>query len=328
MGEDPPAFDLLAWNARLDRMPATMHAETCATSTWATGSPPARRPRGGSAWTSAAIDVPAYVVGAEADHIAPWTSVYAGARLLGGDVRFVLSNSGHIAGVVARRRRGRGTAPADGPLPAEPGDWRRGVVPRPATWWTDWTRGSPRRAGELRDAVHGQRHASRCSRRRRVATSGRADLSPSTGDDGCMSTARDDLADGPRRACRRRRRAGPGRSTCSVDFIRAQRQLARLSLREMASMTSVSNAYLSQIERGLHQPSLKVLQSIADALQLSTEQAAQPGTAGRPCAAVRTKHGRAEHGGRDPGRSAADAGAAGRADRGLPQLRRRPACLT
>jgi len=56
------------------------------------------------------------------------------------------------------------------------------------------------------------------------------------------------------------------------EFIRAQRQLARLSLREMAAMTSVSNAYLSQVERGLHQPSLKVLQKIAEALQLSTEQ--------------------------------------------------------
>lgn len=55
-------------------------------------------------------------------------------------------------------------------------------------------------------------------------------------------------------------------------FIRAQRQLANLSLREMAAMTSVSNAYLSQVERGLHQPSLKVLRSIADALELSTEQ--------------------------------------------------------
>ena len=55
-------------------------------------------------------------------------------------------------------------------------------------------------------------------------------------------------------------------------FIRAQRQLANLSLREMAAMTSVSNGYLSQVERGLHQPSLKVLHSIADALQLSTEQ--------------------------------------------------------
>ena len=49
-------------------------------------------------------------------------------------------------------------------------------------------------------------------------------------------------------------------------FIRVQRQLAQLSLREMAAMTAVSNAYLSQIERDLHQPSLKVMQSIADAL--------------------------------------------------------------
>ena len=49
-------------------------------------------------------------------------------------------------------------------------------------------------------------------------------------------------------------------------FIRMQRQLAQLSLREMAAMTAVSNAYLSQVERDLHQPSLKVVQSIADAL--------------------------------------------------------------
>lgn len=56
------------------------------------------------------------------------------------------------------------------------------------------------------------------------------------------------------------------------EFIRAQRTLANLSLREMAALTSVSNAYLSQVERGLHQPSLKVLRSIADALQLSTDQ--------------------------------------------------------
>ena len=52
------------------------------------------------------------------------------------------------------------------------------------------------------------------------------------------------------------------------DLIRHQRQVADLSLRELAAMTSVSNAYLSQIERGLHQPSLKVVQSIARALGL------------------------------------------------------------
>jgi transcriptional regulator with XRE-family HTH domain len=67
------------------------------------------------------------------------------------------------------------------------------------------------------------------------------------------------------------------------EFIRAQRQLANLSLREMAAMTSVSNAYLSQVERGLHQPSLKVLNQIAEALQLSTEQLlGQAGWIARP----------------------------------------------
>jgi transcriptional regulator with XRE-family HTH domain len=54
-------------------------------------------------------------------------------------------------------------------------------------------------------------------------------------------------------------------------FIRSQRQLANLSLREMARLTDVSNAYLSQIERGLHQPSVRVLRSLADALNVSAE---------------------------------------------------------
>lgn len=52
-------------------------------------------------------------------------------------------------------------------------------------------------------------------------------------------------------------------------FIRAQRRLADLSLREMAAITKISNAYLSQVERGLHQPSLKVLQAIGEALGIS-----------------------------------------------------------
>ena len=54
-------------------------------------------------------------------------------------------------------------------------------------------------------------------------------------------------------------------------YIRLQRQLADLSLRQLADLTKVSNAYLSQVERGLHQPSLRVLRSIADALNLSAD---------------------------------------------------------
>jgi len=54
-------------------------------------------------------------------------------------------------------------------------------------------------------------------------------------------------------------------------FIRAQRQMANLSLRQLSALTEVSNPYLSQIERGLHEPSVRVLKSIADALNLSAE---------------------------------------------------------
>ena len=55
------------------------------------------------------------------------------------------------------------------------------------------------------------------------------------------------------------------------EFIRAQRQLAQLSLRELAARTNVSNPYLSQIERGLHEPSVRVLKAIANALNMSAE---------------------------------------------------------
>ena len=54
-------------------------------------------------------------------------------------------------------------------------------------------------------------------------------------------------------------------------FIRSQRKLANLSLRQLAELTSLSNPYLSQIERGLHQPSVRVLRLLADALIVSAE---------------------------------------------------------
>src|ERR1700743_2016402 len=81
-------------------------------------------------------------------------------------------------------------------------------------------------------------------------------------------------------------------------FIRTQRKLANLSLRQLAEMTSLSNPYLSQVERGLHQPSVRVLRLISDALNVSAETlltqagllggnrpratAAGPAEAGRP----------------------------------------------
>jgi transcriptional regulator with XRE-family HTH domain len=55
------------------------------------------------------------------------------------------------------------------------------------------------------------------------------------------------------------------------DFIRMQRQMANMSLRQLSALTEISNPYLSQVERGLHEPSIRVLKSIASALNVSSE---------------------------------------------------------
>jgi transcriptional regulator with XRE-family HTH domain len=88
-------------------------------------------------------------------------------------------------------------------------------------------------------------------------------------------------------------------------FIRLQRQLAHMSLRELAALTSVSNAYLSQIERGLHQPSLRVLRSIAQALSIAPEELLR-----------RANFLSASGGADDAGAAGPDTGQAGGADTG------------
>jgi len=64
---------------------------------------------------------------------------------------------------------------------------------------------------------------------------------------------------------------GPDQLKALGDFIRAQRKAAEMSLRELADKANVSNPYISQIERGLHEPSMRVLRSISSALNLPLE---------------------------------------------------------
>jgi transcriptional regulator with XRE-family HTH domain len=65
-------------------------------------------------------------------------------------------------------------------------------------------------------------------------------------------------------------------------FIRSQRKLANLTLRQLAELTSLSNPYLSELERGMHQPTVRVLKQLSDALNVSAEMLlAQAGLAGR-----------------------------------------------
>ena len=111
-------------------------------------------------------------------------------------------------------------------------------------------------------------------------------------------------------------------------FIRTQRRMANLSLRQLAELTHLSNPYLSQIERGLHQPSVRVLKQISDALNLSAETLmAQAGlidkvaadAAGEGDGTQTDPEGRPADRGLDPRRRTAQRGAEGGPDRRLPQ---------
>ena len=109
-------------------------------------------------------------------------------------------------------------------------------------------------------------------------------------------------------------------------FIREQRLRADMSLRQLAGLTKLSNAYLSQIERGLHEPSVRVLKAISDALNLSAETLlAQAGLieamtgSDRVREAGRLQAGGPGHRGGDPWRRASQRRAEGGVDRRLPQ---------
>ena len=100
LGRKPPAFDILSWNADTTRMTAGLHRDFLQMGV----SNALTRPGGvtmlGSPVDLAAIDRDSYLVAGIADHICPWQSCYRSTGLLGGNKRFVLSTSGHIAAMV------------------------------------------------------------------------------------------------------------------------------------------------------------------------------------------------------------------------------------
>ena len=139
MGRDPFPFDLLHWNQDSTRMPAKMHSFYLRNMYMGNK---LRRP-GGIRLAGVPIDVskvtlPSYFVSAIEDHIAPWKTTYAGTQLLGGKSRFVLSGSGHIAGMVnppAANKYGYWT---NEKLPASAEGWFEGAKQHEGSWWTDW----------------------------------------------------------------------------------------------------------------------------------------------------------------------------------------------
>jgi polyhydroxyalkanoate synthase len=151
LGEEPPPFDILSWNSDSTRMPAAMQTEYLRSLYLENRLVKGELELAGERLDLARIKQHSYFVSAERDHIALWKAVYASARLIGGTVRFMLSNSGHIAGVVnppnPKSKHWVGTADA---LPADPEEWRRKATEVATSWWQDWTPWIAGQAGEQR----------------------------------------------------------------------------------------------------------------------------------------------------------------------------------
>ncbi len=100
MGRQPPAFDILAWNADSTRMPAAMHSFYLRACYVQNQLAKGEMVLAGQRLDLADVDQDLYIVSAINDHIVPWTSSYATIKHVSGDIRFVLSSGGHIAGIV------------------------------------------------------------------------------------------------------------------------------------------------------------------------------------------------------------------------------------
>jgi polyhydroxyalkanoate synthase len=148
MGEQPPAFDLLAWNADSTRLPAAMHSWYLRSCYMENQLAKGTMRLAGQRLDLAAVMSDTYIVAAERDHIVPWTSSYESTGLLGGDVRFVLSSGGHIAGIVNPPNPKSWVLTSDvNPPSAE--QWRDGARRQDESWWEDWARWMADRAGPL-----------------------------------------------------------------------------------------------------------------------------------------------------------------------------------
>ena len=100
----------------------------------------------------AAITIDGYVVAGVADHISPWQACYRSAQLFGGQTRFVLSTSGHIAAIVNPPTNAKATHQVSADLGAEPAGWQRATATTSGSWWPDYLAWLSQRSGPDRDA--------------------------------------------------------------------------------------------------------------------------------------------------------------------------------
>ncbi len=148
MGEDPRAFDLLYWNSDQTNLPGKLHLESLTRlyiyNALARGAFEAE----GGVVELGKVEIPAFIHAARKDHISPFSSVYKGVHLFGGDVTFLLADSGHIAGVVNPPASGKYRYWTRDALPTRPESWLESATEHPGSWWPVWAEWLAEHSGE------------------------------------------------------------------------------------------------------------------------------------------------------------------------------------
>ncbi len=149
LGKQPPAFDILAWNADTTRLPAAMHAEylrACYLNNLLVQ--PDAFTIDGTPVDVSRVETPLYVVGAENDHIVPWRGAYRTTQLVSGEARFALTSGGHIAGAVNPPGYPRAAFRTAGEHPPDPDAWLASAESMQGSWWEDWVAWAESRSGK------------------------------------------------------------------------------------------------------------------------------------------------------------------------------------
>jgi polyhydroxyalkanoate synthase len=149
MGEDPPAFDLLAWNEDSTNMPAAMHSFYLRACYLENRFAQAELELCGETLDLANVEADTFIVGAANDHIVPWTSSYKTTRMLPkADTTYVLSSAGHVAGII-NPPGPKAKSWTNTNYPEDPQTWLDGAEERSKSWWEIWADWAETRGGEM-----------------------------------------------------------------------------------------------------------------------------------------------------------------------------------
>ncbi|MCA0145902.1 alpha/beta hydrolase [Blastococcus sp. LR1] len=151
-GKPPPNFDILFWNADTTRMSAGLHRDFIEVAMKNALTEPGAVSMLGSPVDLSAVTVDTYATAGVADHLCPWQACYRTTQLMGGESRFVLSTSGHIASLVNPPGNPKSTFQVAGSTPPDADQWMKAAETVKGSWWPDFMTWLGDRSGEEIDA--------------------------------------------------------------------------------------------------------------------------------------------------------------------------------